>query len=181
MRRNSRAALATASVSFWSSSEPLDLIHLIRAEIDCDAHMSKASTCLWNVSKGLAEIDTLLGRVDSGDMSGGEDFYQDGVFVEHLVKGAVREIVVFSAGLFTPPEDGSQGHVSPPTRDGRKTCRSPGWHPACLQALTQRQKRLARHRALWLTCGSRLQADCQPPQAAQTGAPRRSVSAAINA
>ena len=32
----------------------------------------------------------VLGRVDSGDMSGGEDFYQDGVFVEHLVKGAVR-------------------------------------------------------------------------------------------
>jgi hypothetical protein len=37
-------------------------------------NMSKASTCLWHVSKYLSEIDTFFGRVDRSDVSGGENF-----------------------------------------------------------------------------------------------------------
>jgi hypothetical protein len=37
----------------------------------------------------------------------------------HPMKGSVREIVVFSAGLFTPAADGSQGHATAPPHAGR--------------------------------------------------------------
>ena len=42
-------------------------------------------------------------------------FYTENYFKSSLkgvVKGSVREIVMFSAGLFIPAPDGSQGHVS---------------------------------------------------------------------